>query len=174
MEQKPLFPTAIKFGMLTSLGVIVLSLIFYLMGLTGNNLVQWFVYIILIIGIVLGIKHHKNNDLDGFISYGRALGCGTLISLNAGIIAAIYTYILFAFIDPDLVNTLLSQIEQQMYEQGNSEQEIEIGMRYTTMFMTPTMMAIMVIFMDTFIGFVSSLIIAAIFKKEKPVFNTEE
>lgn len=174
-DNKTMAPVAFKYGILTSLGVIILSLVFYIMDMSANKSIQWLGYVILAAGIVLATTHHRDKNLNGYISYGNALGLGTLISLNVGIISAFYTYIFFAFIDQDLINQLLSQIEQEMYQDNNSEEQIEVAMRYTKMFMTPTLMSVMVVLMNTFLGFMISLVTSAILKKENanPIMDSD-
>ena len=50
-------------------------------------------------------RDHYNN---GYITYGKSVGAGVIINLYAGVIAAIYVYVLYAFIDPGLVEKSLA------------------------------------------------------------------
>ena len=71
-----------------------------------------------------------------------------------------------------MVEVILEQTENEMIDAGNTDEEIEIAMKYTRMMVTPFWMSIMSVFMYTFIGFIFSLVTAAFLKKEDDSFES--
>ncbi|MDP6909750.1 MAG: DUF4199 domain-containing protein, partial [Flavobacteriales bacterium] len=61
--------------------------------------------------------------------------------------------------------------EDQMYDQGMPDDQVEMAMSYTEKFMKPGPMAFMVILTYTIVGFVVSLVTSAILKKEDTSFD---
>lgn len=163
---------SMKWGFYTGLALIALSLIFYILNVDPNNRgLQFLSYPILIAGIVFGTKIYRDNALEGFISYGRSVGSGVLISLFASIIIALYTYLFFAFVDPSFVEKILEITEQDMIDRGMSDQDIDMGMEMARKFTTPGMMAVTSIFIYTFMGLIFSLLTSFFLKKNKPMFD---
>lgn len=160
-----------NWGGILGFALIAVSVVFYVLGMTESKAVQWLSYAVLAAGIYLGSKARKDEQ-NGFLSYGEGLGAGTGVAFFASIIIAFYTFIFFHFIDPAMVDQLISRAELEMYDRGSSEQEIEMGMKYAKMFMTPHAMAIMVVLTYTFIGFIFSLITSAILRKDDPSFES--
>lgn len=174
MEQLKVTPykTAMNFGALLGLVLILYSALLYAIDQSTNQYLSWISYVFLAAGIVLGTKHYRDKVNEGFITYGQALWTGTLIVLFASFITAFYTYIFTKFIDPGMVEKILEQTETQMLEQNNmSEEDVETAMKITRMFVTPGMMSISIVFITTVMGFVISLITSAILKKENPSFD---
>ena len=56
--------------------------------------------------------------MHGMITFGQALGAGIVIFLYYTIIIAVFSYILYAFIDPDLIDKMLAGTEEQLLERG--------------------------------------------------------
>lgn len=167
-EQKPsLWKSALNWGVILGIALIIYSLLMWILDLSLEQWVSWVSYIIMIGGIVLGTKSYRDNILNGAISYGQALGFGVLMMLFASIIAAIYSYIFFAFIDPEFVNKMLQMVEEQLLERGMPDEQIEMAIEMQRKFMKPVIMALMTIPTYTFIGLIISLI-TSIFLKKKP------
>lgn len=165
------FKTAVTYGVYMGLGLIVFSLIMYVLEVPLDSKLHYVQYFIYIAVIYFGIKHHRDQDLGGYITYARGLGCGTLIAAVGGIIMAVYTFILFKYIDPDLVNQIFAAQEKQMLESGQSQEQVDKMISMSKGFMQPWMMGLIVVPTVIFSGFILSLIIAALHKKEHPMFD---
>lgn len=170
MEEKPTpYKTAMNFGALLGLVLIAYSAILYAFDQTTNQALSWLSYVFLAGGIVLGTKSYRDKNLGGFITYNQALWIGTLIVFFASFLSAFYTYIFTSYIDPGMITKILEETEMKMLEeQKMSEEDVEIAMKYTSMFVTPTMMTITVVLATTIMGFIISLITSAILKRENP------
>ena len=116
---------AIRYGVIGGLIGVALGLGTYLAGMQGTiptilNIVSFVVGILI---IVYAIRDHRDNDLGGFISYGRCVGVGVLTALIMGVISAIWTIVLYNFIDPDIMATLMEPQMEAMEEAGMSEED---------------------------------------------------
>ena len=161
--------TSLKYGLITGAVLIVFSLVTYYAGMMANESLQWISYLMLAAGIFLGVKYHRDRDLGGYMSYGRGLGAGVLIGLFSAILLAVFIYLFYGMIDPGALGELKRLQEEKMYEQGQTDEQIEMASK----FMTPEVMAIFTLPAMTFFGFIFSLIISAILKRNRPAFIEE-
>lgn len=156
----PIWSTAIKWGAISGGVGVVLTMIFYNMGLMqpGGSAINGVITTLAVIGIglaivYLGLKEYRNAN-SGQLTLGRgivwALGYGVI----AGIIGAIFSYIFFSFLAPDFITETLELQMAQMEEQGMGEEEMEVAADYTEMFMSPAVFA--------FFGFVGQIFYALI------------
>lgn len=163
------YKTAMNYGAVLGLVLILFSVLLYVLDQTTNQALSWISYVFLAIGIVLGTKAYRDKVNGGYITYTQALWTGTLIVFFASFLSAFYTYIFTKFIDPGMIEKILEQTEMEMIEQKKmGEDEVEMAMKYTRMFVTPAMMTVTVVLATTILGFIISLITSAILKKENP------
>ncbi len=66
------------------------------------------------------VKSYRDNYLHGYITYGQAVGAGVVIFLYYSIIMAIFTYILYAVIDPELTAKQLAFTEEMMVKKRHA------------------------------------------------------
>ncbi len=177
-SQVPVRPTAMKYGAYAAGISIIIGLIFYVFdvvdyseqGGTGNTIASFVSYAILIGGIIMAIKHHKENELGGYITMGRSVGMGTLTALVVAIISAVYVIIFFNFVDPGALELIKESAMDQAMEKGTSDEQMEQMEGMMSFFTSPIFMSIVVIFMFTIVGVVTSLITGAVLKKDPPPF----
>jgi hypothetical protein len=159
-----------NWGVILGLILIAYSLVLYVLGANESQAAQWVSYGFIAAVIYLATKARRESE-GGVLSYGKGLGTGVGITFFASILVAVYTYIFFGFIDPDMLEELILRAEDQMYEQGTPDEQVEIAMEYTRKFMQPGPMSAMVVLTYTFVGFIISLITSAILKKEGNPFD---
>ncbi|MCC7231686.1 MAG: DUF4199 domain-containing protein, partial [Bacteroidia bacterium] len=144
---------AMNFGAMYGLAGIAISLIFYFTGASlESKIPQILTYLAQLIIIIIGIKSYRDNDLGGYIGYGKAVGTGLLISIFGGILAGAFSVIFFSFIAPDMVDRILAAAQQNMIDKGMSEEQIEMGLEWTKKFMTPGWLFIFSIISAAFFG----------------------
>jgi hypothetical protein len=166
-NSKPtMFQTTLTWGLITGFAAIVYSLILYFAGIIGNQIAGYAGALITIAGIYLGTKAFRDQGQDGFITYGRALGTGVLISLFATILSVIFMIILYTVIDPELPSRLMAETQDRMIEKGLPEDQIAQGMEMTKRLFIP-MAIIGGLIMGVLMGFIISLVTSAILKKEQ-------
>jgi len=164
--------TALTWGLITGFAVIVYTLILYFSDLMLNKPASYVSYILIFAGIYLGTKAYRDQSLDGFISYGKALGTGVLISLFSAVLTIIFMVILYTVIDTDLVNRIITESQDKMLEKGMPEEQIDKAQEMTKKFFIPFMI-LGGLFVSVFFGFIISLITSAIVKKDGDSFNKD-
>ena len=166
-----LMNNSIKYGLFAGLAMVLTSLLLYTFDLNAASWAQYGSLLVLLAGVIVGTLAFRDKCSSGYISYGRSLGSGVLISLVVGIIMAVYTYLFFAFFDPDQILKMAQAAEENMYKQGLSDDQIEQAMSVTKMFMTPLFVAISGLFSMLLWGTVFSLLASIFIKKNNENFD---
>ncbi|MFP4063932.1 MAG: DUF4199 domain-containing protein [Bacteroidales bacterium] len=158
---------AFQFGLLIAAGLIILSLIMYVAGMITANWISYLGYAILLGGLIFGTLRFRDEYSGGFISYGRALGFGTLVSFFAALISAVFSYLFYTVLAPDALNELRIAAEINILETtpNITDQQLDLAIKMVN----PLMMALTYLFSYTFVGFVFSLVTAAFLKRKDPM-----
>ena len=77
------------------------------------------------IPLFIGIKHKRENELGGYITIRQAFVAGVAISLQASLLAAIYTYLHNTFIDTEVIAYWTKEARRVGAELHKSEAEIQ-------------------------------------------------
>ncbi len=166
--------TALKWGAIAGVISIVSSLVNYLTDaqIQGGAL-QWgvmaFGFVVMAAVLWLAMGEFKTNN-GGFMTYGQGLGIGTLMGAISGVVSAVFNYVYVTFIDTTFTGRMMEFQTQKMEEQGLDPAAIEKGMEYGKMFSSPGFMFVLIIFTSVLFYFLFSLVVAAIQRKDKPVF----
>jgi hypothetical protein len=169
MEEKSasIWKSSLIMGVYLAIALILVSVIFYVTGSPFSKIGQYLSYPIMIGGIILGQLTYKK-ALGGTLTYGQAVGAGVLTMVFASVISGIYTYLLYAVIDPSLQEQMRIFTEEQIIKQGRvPEEQMEMAVNMASKFQTPPMMLVMAVVGGAFVGLVISLI-TAIFIKKNP------
>lgn len=167
MEQKSLFwKNSIKHGIIIGLGLIIYSVILYVLELNLNNVLNNLSYLILIAGFYFGTKAYRDKELNGHINYGKAFGYSMIILLIAAIISNVYGYIFMKFIDPDIVEKIKALSEEKMLERGMSDEQVEMSMKMQSKFMSPGIMMIFGFVWYMIFGTILALLTSIFVKKQ--------
>lgn len=162
-------------GLILGLVGIMYSLIIYFLDLSFNK-VQPIVSIVIQLALLFYLlKSYRDNFMHGNISYGQSVGAGTIIFLYYAIIMAVFTYILYAFIDTGLIAKQLAYTEEEFVNRGMPQAAIDAAMSMQAKIMKPAIMALISIFGSLFGGVIMSLIISIFIRKEgNPLIDTPE
>lgn len=159
----------IKFGLFLGLASAALTLIFQdILHVDPNGFSKYTAWIILFAGIFLGTKAWRDNEKEGFITYGNALGAGVLIALVSGIVIGVFMMVYVTVINTGFIDQILEASEKSMRENNQPEDQIEMAMEWTRKFTTPIWITLFSVIGNVFLGFLISLITAAILQKKKP------
>ncbi len=161
---------ALKYGVLAAVVTMIYSTILYVAGLGQNKTLSSLSYVFMIAAIIFAMKDFREKN-NGFMSYGEGLGLGSLMSAVMGVLSSAFTIFYIKFIDNTMLAQGLDQIREDMERQGKDDAQIEQAIEVSQKFMSPGFVFVMVIMGYLLTGFVVSLIIAAIMRKEKPVFE---
>lgn len=144
------------YGLATGFIVFSLHLILGIKNLDySTNEILGYVSIFLSLSFIfLGIKHYRDNINSGYVSLGKAIAIGVLISLLVGLGIAIADFVYTKFIDP----SFFSNYEQMLVKQGREDEIIK---------MTSTTAALFMLVLVTIIGFIISLISGLILQRKK-------
>ena len=162
-------------GLILSLVGIVYSLVMYFLDLTFNKVQGYIFLLVLIVVLFFLIKSYRDNYLHGYITYGQAVGAGVVIFLYFAIITAIFTYILYAVIDPELSAKQLAFAEEMMLKREMPQEAIDAGMNIQKKIMKPEIMAPFSILGNMLTGVIMSLLVAIFVRKEgNPLIDSPE
>ncbi|ACT95670.1 DUF4199 domain-containing protein [Dyadobacter fermentans] len=161
---------ALKYGLVVAVVTMVYSTILYVAGLGSNRMLASLTYVFMIVAIVLAMKDFREKN-GGFISYGEGLGLGSLTSAVLGLLSSAFTIFYLQFIDSNMLTQSLDQMREELEGKGMDDAQIEQAIEMSQKFMSPGIMFVTVILGYLVMGFIFSLIIAAIMRKEKPVFE---
>lgn len=160
------------YGVYLGLISIVFTLIAYVAGIVGENYTSWISLVISIAFVSWALINFRDKQNGGFLTYKQGVGLGFMTFLIGGILSSVFTYILFAIIDPGLVEQIVQKsLEEALQKSPEIEANIDMVEKWTRMFVNPAAMAIMGVVMSAIGGIIISLILAAIFKKEQSIFE---
>ena len=162
--------TALKWGVIIGIVSILYSTAIMVSGQIGNKALGYPFYLIIAVGIYLAMNDFKKEN-QGFMSFGQGLGLGTLKCAIVGLLSGFFSLAYMKFIDTTISEQMLKTAAQDMEKQGLPDDQIEKAMDIMKMVMNPGAMFVATVFMTILIGFILSLIIAAILKKDKSVFE---
>ncbi len=164
----PVSKHALIYGAYVTVVLIILSLVFYVLDLFGQNWTGYVSYTVLLLGVVLSSYHYRDKYLGGIITYGQSFKTGFLTALFAAIGSGVFTYIFISLMPPEFIQNMLQQTEDKMFESNPdlTDEQIDMAMNMTKKFMNPGMMAGMAFLAYTFFGVIFSLLTSIFVKRE--------
>jgi hypothetical protein len=161
---------ALKYGIMTGVASIVFYTILYLTGLFLNPVASSFGYVIIIGAIYLAMKEFRTQN-NGFMSYGEGLGLGTLTAAISAFITITFDLVYKKFIDTT-INQQIQDVTRANFEaKGMDDAQIDGVIEMMDKMSSPGIVFFTGILVTIVTGFIISLIVAAIMKKSKPVFD---
>ncbi|HFS67772.1 MAG TPA: DUF4199 domain-containing protein [Flavobacteriia bacterium] len=124
---------------------------------------------IVFIGVIfMAIKKFRENN-NGNLKLGQAIKTGIGVALIGGLITGIYVFIFFNFIEPTALDTILEMTQEKVLEQNPdmSDDQMEMTLKMTKLFMSPTALIFMTIIGNLIMGLIVSLISGLILKREE-------
>lgn len=170
MEKPSTARIALKWGIITSVVIIIYSVISYMTGLFKNTTSSYLSFLFLLGGIILAVKEYKTLN-NNFLSFGEGLGVGTLMSAVTGLISSLFSIVYMLMIDTTIMQQLGDMQVEQLEKRGMTPEEIDQAMEMMSKFSSPGMLFVFAVLGYIFFGFIWSLIVAAVQKNEKPEMN---
>jgi Protein of unknown function (DUF4199) len=173
MEKVSTARIALKWGLICALIAIAFSTISFTSGLWKNILLGFFVSIILYFTIIgLAFNEFKKTN-EGLMSFSQGLNIGSLLSLTAGMLSFGFDMFYKNIFDPNILNEEKEMAREFYSNFGTSKKQIE-----TTISQMESVNTINLgskyffgVLGILFLGFLASLIMSAIMKKEKSIFD---
>ena len=161
------FPWALKYGVMLGLTSIILTVLLHMLGLEMNRAVGSITGIgVSILFLVLCLKAYRDHNQG--MSYGEGVGLGTLTGVVSSAISAVFTYVFYKFINPEMIDKIHEMTLEELEDrEGLTDEQIDQAMEMTAMFTGPEVMSVFALLGGIFFAFILSLVIAAILKKER-------
>jgi Protein of unknown function (DUF4199) len=174
METPSTTSIGLKYGLIFGMISIIYSISMYASGLmlnTSMGAVNGIVGLgLMIAGFVLAFREFKAAT-NGFMEFKEGLMICFLMSLILCSVSGLFTYVLYKFIDPELLTSMEELIRQQ-YEAANmSDEQIEQALEMSKFFRTPEFMLASALIGGLFFHMIVGLITTAAMKKTKPMFE---
>ena len=166
---------AMRYGLIAAMVFIAITLLVDTLGLvdyangTGSWISSTLQAIATLAILYYAIKQHRDQDLGGYISFGRCISIGALIGLIAGVLIAAFAFVYYGYIRPDIMTDQLAFQREKMLEQGMDEAAVEQAMSMTESFMSPAFIAVSSIISSLIFYTLFSLIVGAIMKRKSPM-----
>ena len=168
----PFWKPALMYGAIIGVIGIFLGLVFYFLNLKTKGWTNWASMAVTIAVLAYCLVSYRNEYLGGFASFGKLFVMGLMAGIVASLIGAVWNYILFSVIDPDLSGKLLLAVEEKIMNNPRIPESVldetleKLPKRFEIGRMTMNAMIWGTVFMAIF-----SLIIAAFVKKEETAAN---
>jgi cell shape-determining protein MreD len=170
MEEKvktPFLKPALIYGAILGGAGVLFGLILYFLDMGLESWVQWASLLITIAVMVYCLVAYRNEYLGGFASYGKILKMAIAISIVSVIISAIYQYLLFAVLDPDMMDKVRLTIEERIMNNPRiPESFYDQAMERAEKNLTIQRMVLNTVIWGTIASIILGLIISAFVKKE--------
>jgi len=160
---------ALKYGVLTAVVIMIYTTIINVAGLSQNKFLTSLTFLFMVVAIILAMKDYR--EQNKFMSYGEGLGLGTLVSAVMGLLSSAFTMFYMQFIDNTLLTQGMDKVREDMEKRGMDDSQIDQAMELSQRVMSPGIIFFMGVLGSILMGFIISLIIAAILRREKPVFE---
>lgn len=157
--------TVIRFGLLS---FVVTSILFLIMLVVGQGLsfntqaVLGYATIVISLSFVFfGIKHYRDKENNGTISFGKALALGMLITLFVGLGFAVIDFIYTAYINPDFLEQYTTYSLTELEKTFSGEELIAAKEKLKSdmeSMGSSSFMAFIMFVTVTLIGFIISLV----------------
>lgn len=170
MEQQPtLFKSAMKYGIPMG-GVFSVN---FILSTFKNPIINFLTYFIMFFCIYLTYRitcKFRDEHNNGELSYGKGWAFIVLLFFFAAIISSVVKYIYFQFINPDYLAELLNLSLLQLEKLSISEEKININDSLEAI-LSPINYSLQYLWINTILGALLGVIMAAFTKKEKSIFE---
>jgi hypothetical protein len=169
MEQTEIKPSVSSVGLRFGLIFCLISILFTVMvqvldvPMAARNATNLVLAVVFIVTIVLAHKHYKDRG-DGFMSYGQGFGIGAIISILGSVVSAIFIYVYFSYLDPDIMSQVMDESREQWEAQGMTDEQMEMAEG----FVSPGFISTMVFLMYCIGGIIISLLVPIFTQKNSP------
>ena len=161
--------TILRYGLFATLTIIALSLMIWtlvdVVDNTTGEIIGYSSMVVSLLFVYFGIKHYRDSENNGLVSFGKALLIGILISLLASIAFGLMDLIYVTFVNPDFMTDYYDGMLEQLqtlpadeFEIRKAELESEKEM-FSNPFMHFMIMSMMVFVIGSVISLISALVL---------------
>src|SRR5882757_3761124 len=126
MEIKKVSPSqpAIKWALIGLVTSIIITYAFQFLNVDPNSPAKYLNFLPLIVFLFLTQNEYKNL-LGGYMTFGEGFLSGFLFAVFLGILSAIFTYLYYAILSPEMVDKILVASQAQMAQKGLSQEQMD-------------------------------------------------
>lgn len=165
--------TAVRYGLIGGGLITVFTLLSGVLGAnesTTGGMIGFAVSIGIYIWIVYAtIKQHRDEELGGYITMGRAFIAGIVPVLITAVIGGLIGFIYYNYIDPSAIDTIVEASAEMMESFGLPEDQMEDAVQATRDGFGFVKMMLNSVIGGGVIGAIISGITGAVMKKEQPM-----
>jgi len=170
----PFLKTAIKYGLIGGGIATVWTLLSGVLGIAPTSTTGMVGGTIIGLGVYIwvtyaAIKQHRDNELGGYITMGRAFLTGLVGCIMVGLISGLANFIYFNFIDPAAIEQMVEASVEMLEGFGMSEEQLEETAKGTREGFSFVRQLLGGIVGGGIFGAIVSGITGAIMKKEAPM-----
>lgn len=161
-----------RFGLYSVITICILSLLIWstvdIVDNTTGEIIGYSSMVVSLLFVYFGIKHFRDRENNGFVTFGQALLIGILISLMAALAFGIMDVIYVKFVNPDF----MTEYYDGMLEQAKSLPADEFEIRKAELtseketFSNPFAHFLLMSMMVFVIGFIISLLSALMLQRK--------
>ncbi len=167
---------ALKWGLIAGIISIILSVATQLLGVKNSENISIGFFLSLIAFAftcliqVLAMNDYKSQN-NGYMSYSEGLGIGLLSGTIWGVVSGGFNIIYVKYIDNSDMVKQANVMRQRMEEQGATDAQMELNEKMIAYLTDPSFLFIINVIVGFIGGLIVSLVISAILKKEKSIFE---
>ena len=171
----PFLPTVLRYGGFAGLALVVYTLVGNMTGLAiptsmmGGLAVFALMIVIWVVVAILVIKYHRDKQLGGNISFGRAFVVSFLSLLLAAAISTLFSVLYMTVIDPGFADEAVEKMSSMFEGFGMPQDQVDAQLANMKEKFTPMGMLTQGLLWGSIFYAVVAAIVSAIMKK-KPAF----
>ena len=164
---------ALHYGGIQGVATFALFILLYILGFNPLGNASWLGAWIPVLIISKSTRSYRDNELEGFISYGEGFRMGFLTAAAGGLLSALLVFIFCTLVDGTLIDEFKNETLLQL-EQVESQIKGLLGEEFfDDIIDSYNKINLQVVVTNDFFnkllgGLIISLITAAIYKKDKP------
>lgn len=175
--------TALKYGLIGgAILVIAFTLPFLIWGevtdYTMGEIIGYTSMILAMVTVFFAIKTYRDKFSGGKISFFQGVGIGAYVSIIAGIIFGIYSFILYAYVMPDFAEKYYNYPIEELKKNNAPQEEIDKMIKqiaeYPAWMKSPVFNGFVMCITVFAIGLFITLIAAAVLKRGSPPSDKEK
>lgn len=167
------FNISAKWAAIYTITSIIITYLFQFLNVDQTTSPLRFLVYIPLIGFLLLAQKEYRDQLNGFMTFGQGFMSGFIYSIIIGVLGAIFFYLYFTLLSPQVWEKVLSATRDKMAENKDvSSAQIDQAMNIMTKYGVISA-TIGVLIVTPIFGAIVSLIGAAIFKKERSLTDIE-
>lgn len=117
------------------------------------------IYMVILFGVIILTQIQvRDNALGGVMPFSKAFSTGMLLTLAVAAMFAVFNFIFYTLISPDVLSEAKDMAIQEMQTDGRSQEEIDMSMKFMGFAFTPVGILITTLIFYPLFGMLLSLL----------------